>query len=67
MITNLTEPTWIFPFQGMDIGDSFFVPTTMPSKMIYVVQERAKAAKIKVKAFVSSKDGALGVRVWRTG
>jgi|GEM_PF-1027545 len=65
--TKLTEPVWIFPFQGMDIGDSFFIPTTMPARMIYVVNERAKAAGLRVKAFVSSKDNCIGVRVWRTG
>ena len=33
--------------------------------MIYVVETRAKAIKIKVKAFATTKDGHLGVRVWR--
>lgn len=66
-MVDLSEPTWIFPFQGMDVGDSFFVPTTKPARMLYVIQERAKAAKIKVKVFVTSRDGHLGVRAWRVG
>jgi hypothetical protein len=64
--TRVKEPEWLFPFEFMQIGDSFFVPTLNPAEMIYVIDTRAKAAKIKVKAYTSSKDGHLGVRVWRT-
>lgn len=63
----LTEPEWIFPFEAMNVGDSFFIPTLRPVEMIYVIDTRAKVAKVKVKTFPSSKDGCLGVRVWRTG
>jgi hypothetical protein len=35
--------------------------------MIYVIETRAKVAKIKIKTFVTTKDGHLGVRVWRMG
>jgi len=59
------EPVWIFPFEGMDVGDSFFVPTLQTANMIYVIDCRAKAAKIRIKAFATIKDGCLGVRVWR--
>lgn len=62
---SLTEPEWIFPFQGMEVGDSFFIPTVRPAALIYVVDSRAKVYGIKVKAFTMSKDGHLGVRVWR--
>lgn len=64
---KLIEPEWIFPFQGMDVGDSFFIPTVRPAALIYIVDSRAKAYGIKVKAFVMSKEGHLGVRVWRVG
>lgn len=67
MNQRLEEPEWIFPFEGMNIGDSFFIPTLKPAEMIYVVDTRAKAAKIKVKAFTVLKDGNIGVRVWRVG
>lgn len=62
---SLAEPEWIFPFQGMEVGDSFFIPTVRPAALIYVVDSRAKVYGIKVKAYTVSKDGHLGVRVWR--
>jgi hypothetical protein len=49
----------------MDVGDSFFVPTLKPSAMIYSIESGAKRSEIKVKAFTTSKEGCLGVRVWR--
>jgi ethanolamine utilization microcompartment shell protein EutL len=66
MLQNrLDEPVWLFPFEGMAVGESFFIPTLQPAQMIYVVDTRAKAAKVRVKALTSQKDGCLGVRVWR--
>lgn len=67
MNQRLEEPEWIFPFQGMDVGDSFFIPTLKPAALIYVVDSRAKVYGIKVKAYAMSKEGHLGVRVWRVG
>ena len=61
----LTEPEWIFPFEGMLVGDSFFIPTLKPSPMIYSIETGAKRAGIKIKTFVTEKDGCLGVRAWR--
>jgi len=49
----------------MLVGDSFFIPTLRPSPMIYSIETGAKKAQVKVKAFVTQKDGCLGVRVWR--
>lgn len=66
-MNQLTEPEWIFPFEAMDVGESFFIPTLKPAEMIYVVDTRSKVAGVKVKAYASSKDGCLGVRVWRVG
>ena len=63
----LKEPEWIFPFQGMNVGDSFFLPTVKPASLIYVVDSRAKACGVRVKSYASPKDGHLGVRVWRVG
>jgi hypothetical protein len=62
---KLIEPEWVFPFQGMSVGDSFFIPTVRPAFLIYTVDSRAKACGMKVRAFAASKDGYLGVRVWR--
>jgi hypothetical protein len=64
-MNQIPEPEWIFPFDGMNVGDSFFIPTLRPSEMLFVVDNRAKAAGIKIKAYASSKDGQLGIRVWR--
>jgi hypothetical protein len=67
MVTRISEPEWIFPFEGMSVGESFFIPTLKIPEMLYVIDCRAKVAKVKVKAYASSKDGHLGVRVWRIG
>jgi hypothetical protein len=67
MQQRVQEPEWIFPFEGMDIGESFFIPTLRPAEIIFIVDTRAKVAKVRVKAFTSSKEGHLGVRVWRIG
>jgi hypothetical protein len=66
-MNRIPEPEWIFPFDGMNVGDSFFIPTLRPAELLFVVDNRAKVAKVKVKAFPSSKDGRLGIRVWRIG
>lgn len=63
--SRVEEPEWVFPFEFMKPGDSFFVPTLKPLEMIYVIDSRAKTAKVKIKSFATSKDGHLGVRVWR--
>jgi len=51
----------------MGIGDSFFIPTLKPSSMLYIIDTAAKRAQIRVKTYVTSKDGCLGVRTWRVG
>jgi len=63
----IEEPTWLFPFQGMDIGDSFFIPTLRTSEMIYAIDTGAKRVGIRIKSFVMTKDGHIGVRTWRIG
>jgi len=30
------EPEWIFPYDYMAIGESFFIPTLRPAQMTYV-------------------------------
>jgi hypothetical protein len=49
----------------MAVGDSFFVPTLRPSPIIYAIENGAKRAEVRIKAFVTSKDRHLGVRAWR--
>jgi len=63
----IEEPTWLFPFQGMDIGDSFFIPTLRTAEMIYAIDTGAKRVGIRIKSFVTTKDGHIGVRTWRIG
>jgi hypothetical protein len=65
--SELKEPEWIFPFQGMEIGDSFFIPTLRFAEMMYAVDSGSKRDKTRVKCYVSVKDSHLGVRVWRVG
>lgn len=61
----LNEPSWIYPFMGMDIGDSFFIPTMKSAEIIYSVTEAAKEYGIRIKAYAMMKEGIMGVRVWR--
>jgi hypothetical protein len=61
------EPEWIFPFEVMELGESFFVPTLKPSPLIYAIESGAKRARVRVKVYVTTKDGCLGVRTWRIG
>jgi hypothetical protein len=62
---ELTEPEWVFPFSGMKVGDSFFIPTLRFAAMMYAVDSGAKRAKLRVKCYATVKDEHVGVRVWR--
>ena len=59
------EIEWVFPFEGMEIGDSFFIPTLKTSPLIYAIETGAKRAGVKIRAFTTMKDGCMGVRCWR--
>lgn len=50
---------------GMNVGDSFFIPTMRSAEIIYSVMEAGKEFGIRVKAYAQMKDGIMGVRVWR--
>jgi hypothetical protein len=63
---QLTEPEYLLPFEQMRVGDSFFLPTLRPAEMIYVMDTRAKVAKVRVKSYPATKNGLMGIRVWRT-
>ena len=62
---QIPEPEWIFPFDGMEVGDSFFIPTLRFAEMIYVIDCGSKRAGIKVKSYIATKDNHIGVRTWR--
>ena len=59
------KPEWVFPYEFMNVGDSFFVPTMRPSHMVYIIDVTSKKVKVKMKAYPSRKDNVLGVRAWR--
>lgn len=61
------EPEWWFPFEGMDIGDSFFIPTLRPAEMIYLIDTKAKEVGLKMRCFNMTEKGFMGVRAWRVG
>jgi len=63
--TQILEPEWMLPFEGMSVGDSFFIPTLRPSELIYSIDCGSKRVGIRVKSFYTAKDGQLGVRTWR--
>ena len=65
--SELTEPEWVFPFAGMGVGDSFFIPTLRFAEMMYSIDSGAKRAKLRVKCYATVKDEHIGVRVWRVG
>ena len=62
---QIPEPEWIFPFESMEVGDSFFIPTLRFAEMMYAIDCGSKRAGIKVKSYVTTKDGHIGVRTWR--
>jgi len=62
---NQQEPEWLFPFEGMGVGDSFFIPTLKPASLLYVIDTASKRAGFRVKIYVTTKEGYLGVRTWR--
>jgi hypothetical protein len=64
-ITDFEEPEWIFPYQWMQVGESFFVPTLRPAYMHYIIDTTAKRAEVQVKCYTMVDEGVLGVRAWR--
>jgi hypothetical protein len=63
---NTNEPVWLLPFDYMELGQSFFIPTMHPDRIIAVMYSRAKLAKVKIIAKRDVTEGIMGVRVWLT-
>jgi hypothetical protein len=61
----IKEPEWVFPFSGMEVGDSFFIPTLRFAEMIYAIDSGAKREGMLFKVYATYKDNHLGVRAWR--
>lgn len=62
---QIPEPEWVFPFEVMEVGESFFIPTLRFAEMLYAIDSGSKRAGIKVKSYITAKDGHIGVRTWR--
>lgn len=62
---RLREPEWLFPFDGMNLGDSFFIPTLKFADMTYAITSGAKRAKIGIRTAYAVKDNMIGIRAWR--
>ena len=65
MSKPLDEPVWVFPFDFMEVGESFFIPTLKQSAMTFAVESGAKKAKVKVRVYPALKENCIGIRVWR--
>lgn len=59
------DPEWMLPLDYMEIGESFFIPTVRPALMLYNIENKAKKYRVKVKVYVTTHNGWMGVRVWR--
>ena len=64
-IVEFKEPEWVFPYQGMEIGDSFFMPTLRPAFGHYIIDLTSKKVGLRMKTYTVIYDGVLGVRAWR--
>ena len=65
LLHDIEEVEWLFPFDYMSRGESFFIPTVRPAMMLYVIDTAAKKAGVRVKCHTTVHEGCLGVRVWR--
>lgn len=63
--SQVLEPEWLFPFEGMGVGDSFFIPTLLFSQMIYAIDSGSKRASMRMKSYITTKDKHIGIRTWR--
>jgi len=55
----IKEPEWVFPFSGMEVGDSFFIPTLRFAEMIYAIDSGAKREGMLFKVYATYKDNHL--------
>ena len=67
LLADFHEPEWIFPYEVMEIGDSFFMPTVRPAYGHYIIDITSKRVGIRMKTYTMIEDGVLGVRSWRIG
>lgn len=56
---------WLFPFDSMQAGDSFFIPSVKTAELIFSIERGAKRSKVRVKTQIVIEDDLMGVRTWR--
>lgn len=56
-----------YPWRQMELGDSFFVPSGNPSKMITRLNPSSQTQKagLKFTRRIVEENGVKGVRIWR--
>lgn len=64
-IVSFDEPEWVFPYEFMEVGESFFMPTIRPAYAHYVIDKTSKKAGVVMKTYTITEEGVLGVRSWR--
>jgi len=61
----IDEPEWLFPYEYMEVGESFFMPTLHIANAHYIIDETSKKVGVYVKCYTVVEDEIIGVRCWR--
>jgi hypothetical protein len=64
-IVSFDEPEWVFPYEFMEVGESFFMPTIRPAYAHYIIDKTSKKVGVVMKTYTVTEDEVLGVRSWR--
>lgn len=64
-IVSFDEPEWVFPYEYMEVGESFFMPTVRPAYAHYVIDKTSKKSGVVMKTYTVREENILGVRSWR--
>jgi hypothetical protein len=64
-IVSFDEPEWVFPYEFMEVGESFFMPTLRPAYAHYIIDKTSKKVGVVMKTYTVTEDEVLGVRSWR--
>ena len=64
-IVSFDEPEWVFPYEFMEVGESFFMPTIRPAYAHYIIEKTSKKVGVVMKTYTVKEDDVLGVRSWR--
>ena len=64
-IVSFDEPEWLFPFEYMEVGESFFMPTVRPAYAHYIIDKTSKKSGVVMKTYTVREENVLGVRSWR--